>query len=222
MASNAQRLLVFGSTGGTGAEVVREATLRGWQVGAFIRDPARAGKAFANLIHQPELFRGDATVQDDVRAAFQTRFDAVVDTMGIYQTRTGRRDLTNATGNILNSMQASGVRRYICVSSIGVGDSAGQGNFVVRLIQRTSLKRTLEDKQAQEDLIRASRLDWTIIRPSRLVNGSGPARYVTWEGPQPDTPLAWSVNRSDVASLALECIGDDATIEKALHVTGAR
>ena len=57
------------------------------------------------------------------------------------------------------------------------------------MIQKTALRFTLADKELQEQAIRDSGLDWTIIRPSRLVNDEGPAHLYQWSGRQPQAKL---------------------------------
>ena len=77
-------------------------------------------------------------------------------------------------------------------------------------------------KETQEAAIRDSQLDWTIIRPSRLLDKGGPVHYLTWSGKQPDRKLVWSINRAQVASLSLDSLEDDGSIHKALNITGTQ
>lgn len=215
-------LLVFGATGGTGVELVRHAVRLGYAVNAFSRNPDKAARTLGDTTGHVEIIEGDAGNAADVERAFAIRPEAVITSLGVYQARAGGEELTNATGNIVNAMRNQSVQRLINISSLGVGDSYQQGNFIARLIQRTTLKHTLEDKEKQEQLLRESGLDVTTLRPSRLMNGSGPLNYHTWEGPQPDRKLAWEINRSHVAEFALQCLDDPASIGKAYVITGVR
>jgi len=215
-----QEILVFGATGGTGAAIVREAIARGYHVTAFVRDIHHAQHMFNGLCSRLSFSEGDALEAEDVRRAIGSSFNAVVSALGIYQRLPGRDDLTRATQNILTAMRASGPRRFVCVSSLGVGDSRKQGDFATRMIQKTALRFTLADKETQENAIRASELDWTVIRPSRLLDEGGPARYLTWTGEQPDKELVWSINRAQVAALTLDALANNNCLNQALNVTG--
>jgi uncharacterized protein YbjT (DUF2867 family) len=215
-----KRALVFGATGGTGAAIVRETAHRGCAVSAFVRDPQRATALFADMATAPQLLQGDAQNPNEVMQACADGFDVVFDAMGIYQPRAGGTDLTDATRNILAGMQSAGIQRYIGISSLGVGDSQGQGNWLVKLMQRFQLKHTLADKEQQERLIQASGLEWTIVRPARLMNGTGPKQFLAWQGPAPDTRITWAVNRTDVALFAVDCLNDASSNNAAFNIAG--
>jgi hypothetical protein len=79
--------------------------------------------------------------------------------------------LTEATRALVPEMTRSGVRRLVCVSALGVGDSRGHGGFVFdRLFQPLLLSEAYKDKNRQEAAIRASSLDWVIVRPGMLTD----------------------------------------------------
>jgi nucleoside-diphosphate-sugar epimerase len=86
--------------------------------------------------------------------------------------------LSDATRNIIRAMQQHGVKRFICQSSLGVGDSRGKLGFLYNfLITPLFLRGLFADKAAQESLIRQSNLDWVIVRPTALTNGPGLGAY---------------------------------------------
>lgn len=215
-----KRVLVCGATGGTGAAIVRETSSRGWAVTAFVRDRGRAAMQFADMERPPELVEGDAHNAADAARACAGGYDVVFDAMGIYQPRAGGTDLTDATRNVLAAMRAAGCNRYVGISSLGVGDSKGQGNLLVKLIQRWQLKHTLADKEQQEALIQSSGLEWTIVRPARLMNGNGPRTFLAWRGAAPDGRINWAVNRADVALFAVDCLNDTDSINTAFNIAG--
>jgi putative NADH-flavin reductase len=86
-----------------------------------------------------------------------------------------RRPVTvfsRGTQNVLTAMAGHKVRRLLCITGIGAGDSKGHGGFLYdRIFQPLLLKTIYEDKDRQEALIRASDTDWTIVRPGFLTNG---------------------------------------------------
>jgi uncharacterized protein YbjT (DUF2867 family) len=74
------------------------------------------------------------------------------------------------------------VRRLVCISALGVGDSRGHGGFVFdRLFQPLLLGPAYKDKNRQEAAIRASSLDWVVVRPAMLTDEPtrGSVRAVT-------------------------------------------
>ncbi len=74
-------------------------------------------------------------------------------------------------------MEASAVRRLICVTGLGAGDSRGQGGLLYNAGLCLFLGRVYADKDVQERIIRWSRLDWTIVRPTILTNGPRTGTY---------------------------------------------
>jgi uncharacterized protein YbjT (DUF2867 family) len=216
-----REILVFGATGGTGAAIVRQALERGFGITIFARDTGRARQLFDGLAARLSIIEGDAANQHDVHNALAHKPEAVICSLGIYQRQSGHDELARATTHIIAAMQTAGCKRLVCISSLGVGDSRGQGDFVTRLIQKTALRHTLADKEQQEQALRDSALDWTVIRPTRLLNDGGPPHYQWWIGKQPAQKIPWSINRSQVAELALNCLDEPDTIKQALNVSGS-
>lgn len=169
------KVLVLGATGGTGRLIVRDAAAKGHSVVALVRSIANAALPGADVIE------GDARNEATIARALDG-CDAVVSALG---TGVGRRKvdlLTVATRAMIAAMTHSSVRRLVCVSALGVGDSHGHGGFVFdRLFQPLLLSEAYKDKERQEAAIRASQLDWVLVRPARLTDdpARGNARAIT-------------------------------------------
>jgi uncharacterized protein YbjT (DUF2867 family) len=65
----------------------------------------------------------------------------------------------------------------ICVTGFGAGDSRGRGGLLYNAVLCLILGRIYADKDAQEWIIRQSRLDWTIVRPTILTDGQRTGAY---------------------------------------------
>lgn len=165
------RVLVFGGTGATGRLFVERALAANHEVTAFVRDPAKA-----RLGNRVRTLRGDARNAALVAAAVPGH-DAVVCLLG----PTGRERFTHFIGNavraMLTSMESSGVRRFLLVSAVGVGDSRREAPALFRyLVIPVLLRATYADRSEAERVVKASRLDWTIVRPLYLTNGPATGR----------------------------------------------
>jgi len=215
-------LLIFGATGGTGQAIVHAALERGYGVTAFVRDIKHAKHVFNGLCSQLTFTEGDALNPKDVNHAIGKGkgLHAVISSLGIYHALPGDDELTHATTNILSAIPPAGISRFICISSLGVGSSRNTGDMATRLMQKTALRFALADKEKQEIAICDSGLAWTLIRPSRLMDGNGPPVSHTWSGNVPDKKLLWSVNRAQVAEFTLDCLEDDTSIQQAINITG--
>ncbi|MCI0151383.1 SDR family oxidoreductase [Paraburkholderia sediminicola] len=164
------KVLVLGATGGTGRLIVQDALEKGHSVVALVRSKARASDFLG-----ADLIEGDACDEGALMRALKG-CDAVVSSLGTGVSPFSEVSvLTEATRALLPAMARSGVRRLVCISALGVGDSRGHGGFVFdRLFQPLLLRHAYKDKGRQEAAIRASSLDWVIVRPAMLTND--PAR----------------------------------------------
>ncbi len=155
-----RRIMVFGATGKTGTQIVRQALEAGHNVTAFVRNPTRLA------ISDPKLrvVTGDVLDAASVERGFAGGCDAVISALGVFH-REPRTELSRGTANVICAMQQHGIRRLVVVSSLGAGDSKGQGSLLARVLQSFLLKHVLADKDRQEAEIMASGLDWTILRP---------------------------------------------------------
>jgi uncharacterized protein YbjT (DUF2867 family) len=209
-------LLVLGATGKTGALLVDQALAAGHRVTAFVRSPQKLTTRHPRL----RAVTGDFMDPREVALAFDERYDAVMFALGVYIKEPGT-PLADGTHALLRSMDAARVRRLVLCSSFGASETAGQGPFWVKAVQRLILKQVLIDKTAQERLVMESGLEWTILRPPRLVDGPVGGHVLRWTGN--DVPRApkprWQITRGDVAAEMLRALGDPATVGRAYQVS---
>ena len=192
------KVLVIGGTRGTGREVVAAAHAAGHELTLLARNAERISLPVTGV----RVVVGDAGDADDVERAVSGQ-DAVVWTVGVGPTRRPVHLFSRSTQFLLAAMAKYRVRRLVCVTGIGAGDSRGHGGFFYdRIVQPLFLKTVYEDKDRQEAMLRGSDVDWTIVRPGTLTNGpaTGFARALTdLEG-----VAAGKVSRADVAAFIVE------------------
>jgi putative NADH-flavin reductase len=191
-------VLVIGASRGIGLETVRCALAAGHRVRALARGAASMPIDAAGL----EKVAGDALDRAAVSAALREA-DVVIETLGapkdLAATLWGTRLFSDATRVLIDAMREQGVQRLVAVTGLGAGDSRGHGGLLYDAIAfPLVLKRIYDDKDVQEQMIRASGLDWTIVRPGLLRSGAatGRARALT-------DPMDWRagpVTRADVAA----------------------
>ena len=169
-------VLVIGASRGVGLETVKLALRAGHSVRAMARS------ANAILLRDPKLEKldGDALDQHTIERALAS-VDAVIQTLGVSPTPEmvfgGTRLFSAATRILVNAMEVSAVKRLICVTGFGAGDSRGRGGLLYNAALCLILRRIYADKDAQEWIIRHSRLDWTIVRPTILTDGRRTGEY---------------------------------------------
>ncbi len=203
------RVLVIGASKGVGLETTRQALEAGYDVRALARSAATMSVSNAKL----EKVRGDALNSKDVEAAL-IGVDAVIVTLGV-----GLGDLfrpvylfSDATRVLLDAMRAKGVKRLICVTGFGAGDSRSSINCLQRLPFLAVFGRAYDDKSRQEQLIKESSHDWTIARPGVLTGGPRTERYkVLAEASQWRNGI---ISRADVAEFLVRQIEDPTYLNK--------
>jgi putative NADH-flavin reductase len=111
--------------------------------------------------------------------------------------------ISDGTRNIVQAMERAGIKRLVCETSLGVGDSKWKMGALHNLIAvPLFLRNVFADKEVQERIIESSTLDWVIVRPTALSNGAQRNAYRA--GPDVGNWLVPSrIARADVASFML-------------------
>lgn len=173
------KVLVVGASGRIGRSVTESLLEAGHEVTAFARRPEALGLGANGLRH----FAGDAFSQADVAQAVEGQ-EAVVVTLGSGTKRHGTVR-SQGTLNVIHAMQAQGVRRLVVQSTLGAHESRDNLNFWWRRVMfGLLLKQVHADHELQESFVRASGLDWTIVRPSAFVDGPATGRFEAGFGPE--------------------------------------
>ena len=207
------RLLIVGATGGTGRQLVAQALERGYEVTALVRNPPALGVEHARL----RVVQGDVLDPSAVEAAVRDQ-DAVLCALGHKKFLGPTRILSEGTRNILRAMDAHGVRRLVCETSLGIGGSAGRlGLSYTLFVIPVILPFYFWDKTRQEAAIASSRVDWVVVRPGALTDGA--ARNSWRAGHRIGSLLATvRISRADVARFMLDQASDDSYLGSAVGV----
>jgi uncharacterized protein YbjT (DUF2867 family) len=194
------QLVVFGATGGTGRELVKQALGHGHSVRAFVRNPDR----LKVIHHRLEVVTGDVQDAKSVAAAVAEQ-DAVLCALGVDE-RKPNTILSDAVRTLVGAMQAEGVRRLLYVSSLGVGETKGQlGPLYNHVVLPLLLKEIFADKETAETVVRESGLDWTIVQPARLTNARLTGKYRAGPGAAKGRWFP-KIARADVADFMLNAV----------------
>jgi putative NADH-flavin reductase len=203
------KIVVFGASGGTGRELVRQGLAQGHEVTVFVRNPT----AFTggDGLH---VVVGDALDAKAVALAIRGQ-DAVLSALG--GTLSDDTLLPESMGHILEAMQQAGVRRLIVLGASGVWPGAAKRLSAVargflHVIEATVLKKVFRAQRAMQMRIQASDADWTVVQPPRLVNhpGKGKFRVDAEALPAGGTTIA----RADVATFMLAQLNTTAWVRR--------
>jgi putative NADH-flavin reductase len=211
-------IAVFGANGGTGKLLALQAAQAGHSVTAVTRHPDSFSVSHPNI----RVIAGDVLDADSVGRLVRDQ-DAVLSTLGVPYGRNAITLYSAGTANIVTAMRSAGVRRLACVSSsatdprVRARDSGGGFFFekVLKPLIGNTMGRTLyADMLRMEQLLRASDLDWTIIRPSGLFHTDAVTDYRVAE----DFIRGQYTSRADLAAVLLSQATDKTFVRKAVAV----
>ncbi len=177
--------------------------MAGHEVRALVRDPSKLPVTHGRLA----VVRGDVLDRPKVEEVV-AGVDAVLSALG--QTKGSPKDVqTRGTENIVAAMEGHGVRRLVSLTGAGVPDARDEPKIADRAITFL-LKRlqpdVLEDGVRHAEVIKASGLEWVIVRGPRLTEGSRKGEYrVGMVGKNSGT----QISRADLAEFMLDQLTTD-------------
>ena len=206
------QVIIFGATGSLGSYVVKEALAKGYSVKAFTRNTNKL-----KGIESPQLsiIQGDVFNWEAVQNAIKGT-DAVLCCLG-----DGAKGKVRAKGtqNIVKAMEYLGVKRLICQTTLGLGDSWHNLNFFWKYIMfGFLLKKAFVDHKIQEQHINTSKLDFTIVRPSAFTKELASRTFQVGFSAQTKN-LRLKISRADVACFMVEQLSSTKFIKKTISIS---
>lgn len=212
------KVMVVGASRGTGAELVAELVRRGHLVTAYAR---RATGDDGRVRH----VAADVLDMDALRKAMIGQ-DAVAVTLGIsdnpFRVRLTRRATSSldvrsrGTRAVVEAMHEHNVQRLVVQSTFGIGETYAQLPLTLKAFFTVAIRPQVDDHQRQEQLVRDSGLDWTILRPTVLHDG--PTEAPAYVGTDERAPTI-RVSRRQVALAAADALERDQRARQVLTVT---
>lgn len=206
-------VVVFGATGRTGSLIVDLALTRGHHVTATARNPQALTDMATRWSATGRLTIATVDVHDP--ATVDTAVDGADVAISAIASLGRHPDhlFSDGTANIVKSLQNQDVRRFICISSRGVNyHDPGLPLLYRAVIRPVFLREVYADMQHMEDIVRASDVQWTLIRAPRLTNTRARGSYRIEDGRNPRH--GWVLSRADLAAFALDQINTPTWIHR--------
>ncbi|WP_174875112.1 complex I NDUFA9 subunit family protein [Vogesella oryzae] len=210
------KIAIIGGAGFIGSYIAEHLTRDNHSLDIATRRRERHRESF---LHLPAATLVECNVHDRQQLLdFLAGHDAVISMVGILHGSRAAFERAHVTlvGNIIAACQQLGIRRLLHISALGAGENAPSD------YQQT--------KGKAEALLRASGLDYTILRPS-VVFGAGDSfltMFARLAATAPLLPLGGADTRfapiwaDDVARAMAACLRNPATIGQTLELTGPR
>ncbi|MGD0477169.1 MAG: SDR family oxidoreductase [Nitrososphaerales archaeon] len=197
------RITVFGATGGTGKQLVKQALAAGYEVVAYARDPSKLNISNEHLTVVLCELSDRLLIEDAIQGA-----DAVLSALGPHG-RSKSKPITQGMQNIIAAMKKQGVRRLIITSTLSAKDPNDKPDLRTRVmvnLVRITMRAAYEDIVSAAEMVRASDLDWTIVRLALLNDRPGTGKVRT--GYVGRGKVGTRISRADIADFMLKQIGD--------------
>ncbi len=199
---------ILGGSGRTGLLVIKEGLKRGHEIYALVRSPDKV-QLTSPALH---FVQGSPTNLEDVRKTFQG-IDAVVCALNVNRASdlpwakvVSPPDLISSSiKNTITVMHEQKIKRIVTISAYGVRDTkAAVGAFGRLFLYHTKVKYAYFDHEKQEELLEASDLDFTAIRPTRLADEDNTKKIiVSFQGvPKP----RFNISRQHLAGFILDIL----------------
>ncbi|MFJ8528949.1 NAD(P)-dependent oxidoreductase [Bacillus sp. NPDC094106] len=166
------RVCIFGATGRVGSRLMKLALQASYHVTVLVRDSNKLEISHENL----QIVEGNVLHEDDIRKALKNA-DIVISALGT----DGNGTLSKSMPNIIKHMEEEGIERIFTIGTAGILQARIDPNayrFQSEESKRRSAKAA-EDHLAVYMLLKNSRLCWTIVCPTHLLDGEGTRIYRT-------------------------------------------
>lgn len=205
------RVAILGASGRSGRAAVAHALAAGHDVVSVVRTPSSAPEGTTAA---PADARDVAALTTALRDA-----DAVISAIGHVRADGDVVLLREGMTALLAAMAAADVSRVIAVSAAGayVAHDDPLSRFVAKPILERVLTANNTDTRAMDAVLAASGTDWTSLRPSRLIPGTGAAGYRVGV----DRTVRWhySTRFDTVGRAAVEALSRPEWIGHAVYIT---
>ncbi len=206
------QIVIFGATGSLGSHLVKQSLDMGYSVLAFTRNPEKLSHVHSRNLR---VVKGDILSLSDVENAVRGK-SAVLCAIG---DGAAGRVRSVGTQNIVTAMSNCGVKRFICQTTLGLGESSGNLNFFWKYVMfGLLLKKAFKDHKLQEEYIFQSKLDFTVVRPSAFTNDEATRTYkIGFDGKYKKLNL--KISRADIADFMLRQLTTNEFIRKPVSIS---
>jgi putative NADH-flavin reductase len=190
------KIVIFGATGRTGQELVRQSLERGYEVVAYARNSSKIPLASPCLAK----VSGELNNRASLRAAIEGS-DAVFSALGPMG-KPSDEELSDGISNILSVMEECGITRFVALSTTSAQDPQDIDGFRTKM-RRNTIKRgrptSYEQIVSYSQLVRDSKCDWTLVRIASILTDKPLSKQVhagylgrdTFRNTLPRADLAW-------------------------------
>ena len=216
------KLLILGATGRTGKLILEEALNQGYKVRCLVREPKKI-----NLNHNAlEVYKGSPEQISDLDNAIKD-CDRIISVLNISRKsdfpwarlRTPPTFLSDVMKNIISLIKKNELERLIVCSAWGVAETEKEIPAWFRwLIKNSNIGIAYKDHERQENELKKSKLNWTIVRPTGLTNFKMEKKIIESYNNEPKPRL--TISRKNLAKFMVNALKRRELIGKTPVISG--
>ncbi|MDB5011643.1 MAG: family oxidoreductase [Mucilaginibacter sp.] len=206
-------VVVLGANGGIGKHAVLSALNAGHQVTAILRTPANLEITHPNL----QIVQGDIMKPETLDKYLENK-DVVISAIGKNSLKKTTL-YSQGNKNLIDAMKRAGVNRAFFISASGLEVNPTHSllvKFLTKFILQTLLRNMYADLWEMEKIVKESNINWTIMRPPKLLNSPETGKYRTAIDHYLNKGL--EISRADVAHFIVNNLTNKAIIKKTVEI----
>jgi putative NADH-flavin reductase len=204
------KIAILGSTGFVGKTLLAKVLGRGYQVKTLVRDQEKLG----NYKEQVEFVTGNTSQADRLEKTVLGT-DAVISTLPPIGKNNKPEECTKAMEDLVSILERNSIKRFIHIGGAVHGGGANEnwtlGRKILKIYLNIVCKPVLIAKQFEWEVLRKSNLNWTLVRPPRIMKDKPVGHLVADE----KNLASVQINVEDLAEFLLEQINSDKWVAKA-------
>ena len=165
-------ITIIGASAGIGLETVKRGLNRNHSITTLSRSEIEIEeKKSLKMIH------GDATNKADILNSIQNA-EAIIVTLGTAKNMKATTLFSDFAKLIVEIHRENKIEiPFIFVTGFGAGESKNYVSWLIKLFLKYLLKDVYADKSKMEEIITHSDLNWTVVRPGRLLDKDLTEKY---------------------------------------------
>lgn len=204
-------ITIIGASAGIGLETVKRGLNRNHSITTLSRTEIAEKKSIKMIL-------GDATNKADVTNAIQNA-DALIITLGTGKNMKATTLFSDFAKLIVEIDRENKIAiPFIFVTGFGAGESKNYVSWLVKMFLKYFLKDVYADKTKMEEIITNSDLNWTVVRPGRLLDKELTEKYRIENKLFKGIKIG-GINRADVADFLIKQAEKQTELKKYIAIT---
>lgn len=206
-------ITIIGASAGIGLEAVKRGLNRNHSITTLSRSEIEIEE-----IKSLKVILGDATNKADLLNSIQNA-DALIITLGTGKNMKATTLFSDFAALILEIHQENKINiPLIFVTGFGAGESRNYVSWIVKIFLKYLLKEVYADKTKMEEIITNSDMNWTVVRPGRLLEKGLTEKYRIENTLFKGIKIG-GINRADVADFLIKQAEKQTELKKYIAIS---